>query len=137
MFYSLYNLPEKEFKYLKTIFKNYEKIISPIMEKENFFLNNDFNSDEYLGLDYLYEDSIFMGNIGLSYDENNSILSKPLISFYVTKAYDLNNIRYFKSEQVLSEIELLNNNLEDYINICLKFYKTLSKESLEPQIPIN
>ena len=74
MRYIIYkNINEEGFIKIKENLNEIEKIITPIMKEFNFSLNRR-DYDEGLNLDYTFGYKGNSGNIGVTYDEEQSIL---------------------------------------------------------------
>src|SRR5690242_18642696 len=101
MYYSVYkNIDEQEFLYLKRNLERIECVISPIMQLDGFYLNYDGHFKEYLGLDYLLEQSEYFGNIGVKYDEQSSLQGARLFTFYILKAHNKGGTLFYKKDNL-------------------------------------
>lgn len=134
--YSIYkNMSKNDFEKIKKSLESIEKISSPIMQMKGFYLNR-IAYDEGLDLDYVSEGGNFKGNIGVTFDEDNSINENPMFSFYVLKAYDTTTHRFYRKDglkQPYSLKEVENMFVELFIK-CFNLYNSLQKKDLTESI---
>lgn len=134
--YSNYkNVSEKDFRTIKLKLDSFERIISPMMQMNGFYLNR-ISYDENLNLDYLHEDQTFDGNIGLTYLTEKSINNQWRFGFYILKAHDSSNRRHYKTVE-LPEIFSLEQLEKSYIKIfeeCLSIYDKIEMGDLSESI---
>ena len=135
MYYSIYkNLDEEEFLYFKGNLKRVECVVSPIMQQEGFYLNRDGHFKEYLGLDYLLEQSKYSGNIGVKYDEQNSFKGTRLFTFYILKTLNKGGTLFYKKDNLEGNYDI-DDILRDSIFLfkkCLNAFHSISEEMLLP-----
>ncbi len=87
MTYIVYsNIDRPQLIYLKSKLESIELSVSPFLKKYHFYLNRK-NTDEYLVLDYLYEQGDYMGSIGIGYDESKSTTEQKIFSVRVGKNF--------------------------------------------------
>lgn len=136
MLYITYkNINEEGFVKTKDNLNEIEKIISPIMKEFNFSLNlRDY--DEVLNLDYVFGYNGNYGNIGVTYDEEQSILAKSLFRFYILKAHDKDGFRYFKKGGLnkLLSLEELCTEAPKLFEECLSLYNSITNEDLTESV---
>ena len=132
MRYLLYKtINESEFFRIKQRLEAIERLASPIMQKHNFHLNTR-SYEEVLALDYINEDHIFMGNIGVSYEEEKSNFENPLFKFYILKAHDVDHNRLFKKIELeeLYSLQALEKQAVSLLEKCCTIYAGLEKKDL-------
>jgi hypothetical protein len=138
MNYIIYkNISESEFFALKERLDSIERINSPLMQMEGFYLNRR-NYEESLSLDYVSERKDFMGNIGVAYDEAESKKEEKLFRFYFLKAYDFNNERFFKkgSLEKLYPIKGVEDNFMSLFRRCILLYNSITREDMTESIKL-
>jgi hypothetical protein len=131
------NINREDFEDIKLILDRIERISSPIMQMDDFYANR-INYDEALGLDYLHEDTDFEGNIGLTYDEEQSTTEHKLFRFYILKTYDANGYRFYKKDG-LKEFYSIVEVEKKFIQLfkeCLDIYNSLKKDELIEKIKL-
>lgn len=131
MNYTIYkNIQVKDFDSMKHKINQVEKDVSLIMLEQGFVLSKKYHL-EHLGLSYNKkgEDGI-NGNIGFNYDDN---IGEPTFTFYSLKSYDIDNIRYFKKEEIYKNKNFTEtiNNISQYFNTAIKLYNSWTKLDLE------
>ena len=136
--YSNYkNVTEKDFREIKVKLDSIERIISPMMQMNGFYLNR-ISYDENLNLDYIQDRQSFDGNIGMTYLTDKSINKQWKFGFYILKAHDLSNRRYYKTVE-LQEIYSLEQLEKSYIKLfeeCLSIYDKIEMSDLTESIEL-
>jgi len=129
------NMSEKEFNELKQTLDSIERISSPIMQMNGFYQNRQ-SQEDYLNLDYVHDSCDFMGNIGVTYDEEESSSDNRLFRFYYLKAYDSIGERHYKKGRLgkLYTIEEVEGNYISLFQECLSLYNALNKEDLTDKV---
>ena len=134
--YSNYkNVSEEDFRIIKLKLDSFERIISPMMQMNGFYLNR-ISYDENLNLDYIQDRQSFDGNIGMTYLTDKSINKQWKFGFYILKAHDLSNRRYYKTVE-LQEIYSLEQLEKSYIKLfeeCLSVYNKIEMSELTESI---
>ena len=125
------NITENEFIDIKSRLSFIEKISSPLMKTHGFTLSEKFRED-VLALDYVYEDNNFGGNIGVTFDEEESSNIKKVFKFYILKAYDTDTQRFYKREKLdkLYSLEEVENGFISLFERCIVIYDSWVKEEL-------
>ena len=136
--YSNYkNVSEEDFRINKLKLDSFERIISPMMQMNGFYLNR-ISYDENLNLDYIQDRQSFDGNIGMTYLTDKSINKQWKFGFYILKAHDLSNRRYYKTVE-LQEIYSLEQLEKSYIKLfeeCLSIYDKIEMSDLTESIEL-
>jgi hypothetical protein len=138
MRYIIYKgINENEFTVLKEKLNNIERISSPLMQMHDFFLNRE-SYDEALALDYLHKDEKFQGNIGLKYIEKVTPSDLHLFEFYILKAYDKGELRFYqrviiKKKNTLDEVY---GNIYKPFNECLVIYESIKEDEMVENIKL-
>ena len=136
--YSNYkNVSEEDFRIIKLKLDSFERIISPMMQMNGFYLNR-ISYDENLNLDYIQDRQSFDGNIGMTYLTDKSINKQWKFGFYILKAHDLSNRRYYKTFE-LPEIYSLEQLEKSYIKLfeeCLSVYDKIEMSDLTESIEL-
>src|SRR6187401_1658964 len=136
--YSNYkNVSEEDFRIIKLKLDSFERIISPMMQMNGFYLNR-ISYDENLNLDYIQDRQSFDGNIGMTYLTDKSINKQWKFGFYILKAHDLSNRRYYKTVE-LQEIYSLEQLEKSYIKLfeeCLSIYDKIEMSDLTESIEL-
>lgn len=136
--YSIYkNISKSDFERIKSKLILIEKISSPLMQMNGFYLNR-INYDEGLDLDYISEAGNFKGNIGVTYDESNSAIETPIFNFYILKTYDANGQRFYKKEQLgqLCSLEEVEKDFIELFKKCIHIYNSFQREDLTESIEL-
>jgi len=132
MTYIIYkNIKENEFIEIKSRLDLIEKISSLLMKTHGFDLSERYYND-VLALDYVHEDNNFGGNIGITYDEEESGSEKKVFKFYVLKAYDTSTQRFYKRE-MLPKLYSLKEVEKEFVSLfetCISIYNAWGKEDL-------
>jgi hypothetical protein len=79
---------------------------------------------------------MFMGNIGVSYEEEKSSTKNPLFKFYILKAYDIDHNRLFKKIELeeLYSLQSLEKEAVSLFEKCYTVYSGLEKKDLTDEI---
>jgi hypothetical protein len=125
--YLIYNnISKDEFLDLFQRIKSIEKEVDQICNENGFFQHTP-NNYEVLGLDYIFDDGIFMGNLGFNFNDD-SIHS---FCFYISKSFDEKDQRKFKNETLqnlsLDEIVI---NIKTLFFDAVKLFNKWKKEDL-------
>jgi hypothetical protein len=136
--YSNYkNVTEKDFREIKVKLDSIERIISPMMQMNGFYLNR-ISYDENLNLDYIQDYQTISGNIGMTYLTEKSINKQWRFGFYILKAHDSSNRRHYKTVE-LPEIYSLEQLEKSYIKLfeeCLSIYDKIEMSDLTESIEL-
>jgi len=136
--YSSYkNVSEKDFRAIKLKLDSFERIISPIMQMNGFYLNR-ISYDENLNLDYIHDAETFYGNIGMIYLTEKSANKQWRFGLYILKSHDSSNCRYYKTVE-LPEIYSLKQLEKLYIKLfeeCISIYNKIEKSDLTESITL-
>ena len=133
--YSIYkNINENEFADLKNRFDQIERIVSPRMQMNGFYLDRT-SFDEIVGLDYISSNNDFYGNIGVLFDDDKSYDVKKF-NVYVLKSYDKNGTRYYKRIDLSSGLTIneIEENCIKLFDECVSFFFSIKKEDLNESI---
>jgi len=138
--YSNYkNVLEKDFRTIKLKLDSFERIVSPMMQMNGFYLDR-ISYDENLNVDYLQEDQTLSlyGNIGLTYLTEKSINKQWKFGFYILKAHDSNNRRFYKTVELpeIYSLEQLEKLCIKLFEECLSIYRKIEMSDLTESITL-
>ena len=136
--YSNYkNVSEEDFRIIKLKLDSFERIISPMMQMNGFYLNR-ISYDENLNLDYIQDRQSFDGNIGMTYLTDKSINKQWKFGFYILKAHDLSNRRYYKRVELpgIYSLEQLEKSYIKLFEECLSIYSKIEMSDLTESIEL-
>lgn len=136
MGYIIYkNLGEKTFDVLKEQLNKIEAISSAFMQQNDFYLNRKSYSD-VLALDYLNNRGSFYGNIGLRYSDNPGLNAMDQFEFYVLKALDKGDERFYKRILFPEKypLDIIFANVYSFFGDCLSLYESIKEEDLHEKI---
>jgi hypothetical protein len=132
MSYSIYkNVRNEDFDVLKRELDFIERISTPFMQRNDFYLNKD-HSEDVLGIDYFCKSSKYLGNIGMKYNEEKSTQQVRLFEFYILKAYDTEEKRFYKKEHLneVYTLEQIKEQSYDLFGKCISIYNSLTDKDL-------
>ncbi len=135
MTYIIYeNIRKSRFDELKHTIKCIESVVSTTLSKSNFFVEKDDDYSAFLGIDFRFDNTQILGNIGFSYNEELSTENYELFDFYILKARDKNNIRLFL-KQTLDKHYTLSEILSNSVSLfeeCILVFHSINDEKLLP-----
>jgi hypothetical protein len=131
LLYSLYsNITDDEYFELKDKLDQIENEVSNILRDSNWYLNKSGKGSDYLVVDYLKDTIDFFGNLGLIF---NGETEGKLFSFYVTKTFDVENIRYFMKENLFENknLDFFSTDIDSYVKKAIIMYEGWTREHIQ------
>lgn len=137
MGYIIYNsIKEDEFKILYNRINSFKPYLIDYLSKHSFKITNEADLVEILGLDFIYQNHKYNGNIGFLFDD---IPHKPTFTFYLTKSFDKGSTRFFKRMNIEKGVELsyIEKNIQKILNEAINKYDGLKDDELTDTIKLN
>lgn len=131
MYYN--HLSNQEFVRIKQYLTSYERLVTPLMNSQGFKL---FDTEKAgLGIQYNYKGQNYLGSIGFIFDDTPS----GTFSFWVIKACDIDDKRYWKRIEMLKSVPLAEiiSKIQRLFEEALDKYNSIEKNDLTEVIDIS
>jgi hypothetical protein len=130
MIYNVYkNCSDQQFELLKTHLEKLKEKILRLYTKRLKHKSR-FDDDDYLILNFSFNnENLFGSNLSIIFEDEQDSLT---FGVSILKAVDIKSIRYFKRANIAQNlsIELLEKNIDFYINEAISAYDSWSKDDL-------
>lgn len=137
MSYIIYRtIKEEEFNNLHKRINNLRAYFETYLGEYGFKLTNKNDLSDILGLDFIYRDQKYNGNIGFLFDDKGIAST---FTFYVTKSFDIKSKRYFRRVNVLENVDLnyIETNMRKILEKSIYTYTSLRDDQLSNISKIN
>jgi hypothetical protein len=131
--YNVYkNLSSEDYLTLEGRLVNLEKKMSDMLLPLNWALTCPVQKNDALIIDFIIDESPFMGNLGLTFDD---VPGKSVFSFYVTKTYVEGEISYFVKKTLYKkkEIVFFESSISQIVDQAIETYASMSVEYLKKE----
>ena len=128
--YNVYsNMTDGEFFNIEKQLTTLEHKMSQILLPGNWRIDVHVSQNDVLIIDFLKKEKGFYGNLGIRFEETES---KDEFTFYLTKSFDENKIRYFLGLPIFEHkpLAFFNDDINSCVNKAIEIYNSWTKENI-------
>lgn len=137
MKYIIYNtIDEEDFARLHIRISHLRHKFKLFLSRYGFEIANEADFADILGIDFISHGPKYNGNIGFMFDDKN--IGQHIFTFYVTKSYDTNGVRYLNRLNLAEGVDLtyIENSWHELLEKAVKLYDSLKDGDLQKAVPL-
>jgi len=130
LLYNVYsNITDREFLAIEKQLTTLEYKMSQILFPGNWRIDVHVSKNDALIIDFLKREKGFHGNLGIRFGETES---KDEFTFYLTKSFDENKIRYFLGLAIFEHkpLTFFKDDINFFVNKAIEVYNNWTKEDI-------